>query len=127
MRKHPLAALALGLMAGVASAADTPYRLEYDPLRDIDCTLVSNVKLSGASVKEWMFYQLTPPENGRQHVTLKVEPGNGFGDGQSGRTQDATHVPLVYFDKIYGTPQRDAAYVQTELQGNAQRDATGGA
>jgi transglutaminase-like putative cysteine protease len=93
----------VGALAAEVGAQAPAYRLEYLPVRQVECTLSGSTRIPGMSVKEWVFFHLHPPQTPRQHIALSLEP-----DGREGWAGGPVSRPLVFFRRVNPQPVPDA-------------------
>jgi len=103
---YALVALGIELPGPVAALPTTEphYKLQYYPIREVQCTSSSNRHVTGGAATGWYWYQLLPPPTPRQKVTLTVTPA-----AQNGWTQGASRQPLLWLRQQFKQPQDDVA------------------
>jgi transglutaminase-like putative cysteine protease len=90
----------LKVPTGAAAARPSGYRLWYQPVRQVQCTFTDTTTISGASVKEWIFWECSPPKESRQDLKMVLTPG-----GEAGFTKAPDKRPLEFFRRIEPQPQ----------------------
>jgi hypothetical protein len=70
----PSTSALIAVAAGAAAVDRQPqYKLKYLPLRRVECTLDQSVSLPGLSLKEWLFFQVKPPQGHRAFIDELAE------------------------------------------------------